>query len=321
MNTATTTSYGKTVECEPSVAEISKGVGGTGEGPVSITAEVPVGAGGLSPGTTYHFRLVAGSEHGTNESQDETFTTLGPKFEQQSVSDVASTSATFDASVDPNGFSTSVYFEYGPCPSLSACASSGYPSSTVAEAKPIGAGKTPVPIEQHVQDLSAGTVYHYRVVGASAIEAGKVEAFDGSENTFSTQTAGTFSLIDGRGWEMVSPPAKEGALVIWPGEPGMFQAAAGGGAFTYLTNVPTEPGCSLGIPTSSRCLSTRGANGWANSDLAAPHNGSVGQSDNAGQEYRFFNEELTTGIVQPFGAFLPCEQSQTPAAVSLRRCL
>ena len=55
-----TTSYGKTVACEPSVTEISKGLGGTDEGPVPVTAELPVGPGGLSPGTTLPFPLGCG---------------------------------------------------------------------------------------------------------------------------------------------------------------------------------------------------------------------------------------------------------------------
>ena len=181
-------------------------------------------------------------------------------------------------------------------------------------------------VSQHVQNLTAGTVYHYRVVASSEIEHGKTEMFDGPEESFTTQGGGggglganQFSLIDGRGWEMVSPPAKEGALVIWPGEAGMFQAAAAGGAFAYLTNVPTEAGVP-GYSNEQQLLSTRGAGvdgSWGTHDLAQPHNGSVGQSDNAGQEYRFFNEQLTTGIVQPYGAFQPCHNSEN----ALQPCL
>jgi hypothetical protein len=55
-------------------SETSKGNAGTGWGPVSA----PLGATGLQPGTTYHFRLVATNPEGTSYGGDETFTTAAP---------------------------------------------------------------------------------------------------------------------------------------------------------------------------------------------------------------------------------------------------
>ncbi len=59
-----TTVYGAMVACEQTI--------GGAEG-VPVTASV----GGLTPGTTYHFRLVVGSSNGTGYGTDETFTTAG----------------------------------------------------------------------------------------------------------------------------------------------------------------------------------------------------------------------------------------------------
>jgi hypothetical protein len=297
------TELDKTVSCEPEV------VAGE-EGEFAVEAKL----GELTSGTTYYFKLQAtNTEPGngeTNTGEDEKveqFTTKGPQFiaESLSVADVASTSATFNASVDPNGADTSAYFEYGACSSLSACATAGYEGHSPAQA--IGSGDGAIPIEAHVQGLQAGSAYHYRVVGVSEIEPGKVEDFDGIESgTFSTQAPGAFSLIDGRAWEMVSPPQKEGALIQGPGPPwGITQAADTGDAFTFLTNVPTEAGVA-GYANSQQVFSTRTSAGWVSKDLSTPHNGSVSASVEAGQEYRFFNEDLTEGILQPFGAFQPC---------------
>jgi hypothetical protein len=297
------TELSKTVSCEPKV------VAGE-EGEFAVEAKL----GELTSGTTYYYKLEAtNTEPGngeTNTGEDEKvekFTTSGPEFVKgsRSVSDVASTSATFSASVDPNGADTSIYFEYGACSSLSACATAGYEGHSPAQA--IGSGDGAIPIEAHVQGLQAGSAYHYRVVGVSEIEPGKVEDFDGKESgTFSTQAPGTFSLIDGRAWEMVSPPQKEGALIQAPGPPwGITQAADTGDAFTFLTNVPTEAGVA-GYANSQQVFSTRTSAGWVSKDLSTPHNGSVSASVEAGQEYRFFNEDLTEGILQPFGAFQPC---------------
>jgi hypothetical protein len=290
-------------KCEPEV------VAGT-EGEFAVRATV----GGLRFGTTYYYKLQATNTKNeqTNlgeEEQVESFTTLGPNYGAVSVADVSSSSATFDAPVNPDGAPTSVFFEYGRCASLSTCASSAYEASTPAEA--IGSGTSPVPVEQHVQGLTAGSVYHYRVAATSEIAPGEVNVFVGFEaGLFTTQSVGTSSLIDGRGYEMVSPPGKQGSLVQGPGEPwGITQAADTGEAFTFLTNFPTEAGVA-GYSNAQQVLSSRTSAGWVSKDLASPHNGAVSGSLNAGQEYRFFNEELTEGVLQPFGAFEPCHDSE-----------
>ncbi len=109
---------------------------------------------------------------------------------------------------------------------------------------------------------------------------------------------------------MVSPAQKQGAFIEPDGLPGIVnQAAASGGAMTYLTNVPTEEGVP-GFTNLEQVLSTRGPDGWSSKDLDGPHNGATGQSEENGFEYRFFSEDLSQGIVQPFGAFLPCHSSE-----------
>jgi hypothetical protein len=258
---------------------------------------------GLAPDTKYYFVLQATNAHGENAGEASLpleFVTTGPGVEREAVSDASAEAATLNASVDPNGAATSVYFEYG------LDTGAGYGSVVPAAPVALGSGSGAVAVSEHVQGLAAGTLYHYRLTAVSVLE-GKPVVFHGVDQTFRTQTLGGFALIDGRGWEMVSPARKEGALIEAPGEPGMFQAAAGGQALTYLANVPTEDGV-LGYSNLQQVFSTRAPDGgWSSEDLAAAHNGAVGGSDNAGQEYRFFNEDGSLGVVQPFGVFLPCE--------------
>ena len=70
----TSESYGSSIACAsvPSEAET----------PVPVSAPVT----GLAPETTYHFRIVAGSEGGTSYGSDQTFTTLGAAPPTASIS-------------------------------------------------------------------------------------------------------------------------------------------------------------------------------------------------------------------------------------------
>ena len=69
----------------------------------------------------------------------------------------------------------------------------------------------------HLGGLSPGTEYHYRVVAVSEVEVtpGVVEVHDflGADEVFTTQGPAASWLPDGRTYEMVSPPVKDGALI------------------------------------------------------------------------------------------------------------
>ena len=84
----------------------------------------------------------------------------------------------------------------------------------------------------------------------------------------------------------------------------MIQAAADGERFAFLTDFPTESE-PRGTGPGTQVLSTRTSGGWGSRDLALPHAGPSGQSIAEGNEYRFFSEDLSLAVVQPFGAFDP----------------
>ena len=205
----TSTSYGSRGECSTN--------------PGSGSAEVPVSADltGLLPDTTYHFRLRAANRNDESEQPnpgtDETFSTPGPGIEETSISDVASTSATLNATIDPNKALTTYHFEYDTREYKEGEGPHGV-SVPVPDVS-IGSGEAPVRVPEHVlQGLAASTLYHYRVVAVSELEVGggtKAVTFDGPDQTFTTQhSGGEFVLPDGRRYEMVTPPQKEGASVL-----------------------------------------------------------------------------------------------------------
>ena len=70
---------------------------------------------GLLPGTIYHYRLDATNPNGSVLGADQTFTTLFPPPDAAttSASAVALNAGTMNGIVDPNGASSSTWFEYG----------------------------------------------------------------------------------------------------------------------------------------------------------------------------------------------------------------
>jgi hypothetical protein len=303
----TSPSFGQVAPCSSSVPD--------GESPVPVQATVT----GLQPDTTYYYRLQATNANGTNPgevSQNREFTTRGPGIREESVSNVASGSVTLDATIDPHGSPTSYYFQYG--------ATAAYGSSVpVAPGMGIGSGEGGEDVSQHVQDgLSVATTYHYRVVAVSEIEGGRVEAFVGPDRTFTTQSAGGGSVLgDGRGWELVTPPEKRGAQFYAIGqysdEGAVIQASANGDAMTWISDDPTEAE-PKGYSNLLQGFSARGPAGWVSRDIAISHPEATGVSIGAGEEYRFFSEDLSQGLVQPF-VYVPAlsaESSEQTAYVS-----
>jgi DNA-binding beta-propeller fold protein YncE len=252
-----------------------------------------------------------------------------PRVLEESVSGVSAESAKLEASVDPHGASTEYFFEYGRCASsLSSCASSGYEHRVPEPEGQAGAGYEREAVSAQPQGLAAGANYHFRVVAHNGLNmhgAKEEEEVLGKERTFTTEPVGAFALLDGRAYELVSPPAKHGATIFPPSEgQEAVQAAAGGGAFTFLTTAPTESQ-PQGFTNFTQVLSTRvggtlpggtqspgagSSSSWESKDIGIPHLEATGQEVGQGMEYRVFSEELSEAIVQPFGGFVPCTSEQ-----------
>jgi phospholipase C len=135
---------------------------GAGTAPVEASAV----AASLSPTTTYHFRLVAANSGGTSTGPELMFTTssMAPTAETLPATGLAQTSATLNATVNPNGANVSeCLFEYGP--------TSSYGKSVPCSTAP-GSGKSPVAVSGQVSSLSPGTAYHFRILARSAVGTG-----------------------------------------------------------------------------------------------------------------------------------------------------
>jgi len=127
--------------------------------PFSASTGVTAEATGLSPFTTYRYRLVAvGSSEMVSEGDLEAVTpTQGtaPGIEETSSSDITPTAVSLSAKIDPNLAATIYRFQYG--------TDTTYGSQTLAS-EPIGEDNTEHPVKVEVAGLEPGVTYHYRAI-------------------------------------------------------------------------------------------------------------------------------------------------------------
>jgi len=165
-STTVTFEYGPTTGYG-SVASVQDSVEGTEEHAVQVHLT------GLSPDTTYHFRIVATNQAGTTQGADQTFTTAQdtPLATTLDATEIGPFSATLRASVNPRGHATKVEFEYGTTEDY----------GTLIEAEAALTGDADVVVTWAIAELSANTSYHFRVVATSS--AGTVR---GQDQVFTT---------------------------------------------------------------------------------------------------------------------------------------
>jgi hypothetical protein len=270
------------------VAPCTAKVEAEGQVPVSVTLA------GLEPDTTYYYRLEATNANGINEGearQDLQFKTPGPGLRGEWASEASSTSVTFGATIDPDGAPTSYYFQYGKSSEYEA-------EAPLAPGSQIGSGET-VTVSQHVQGLSVGAVYHYRVVVLSELEVkpGVFErvAFPGPDQQVTTQGAGSALVLpDDRQWELVSPREKRGGLIAGLPVP-LIQASAAGNAIMYDSSAPPE-GPVEGYDLKSQLLSIRGPGGWSTQNVSLRHTRATGINSH---DYSLVSEDLSLGLIAP----------------------
>ncbi len=153
--------------------------GDAGQGLNWQNESTPIG--GLQPGTTYHFRIVATNEDGTEEGKDGEFTTPGPvEAVTAPPSGITEEEAHLNGTVNPRGYEAKYYFRYG----------TGTNYSMTTPESSAGAGKTPMPVSATVT-APPGTTYHYRLVATS----GGVTS-EGEERTVMTLDTPPSMVVD-----------------------------------------------------------------------------------------------------------------------------
>jgi hypothetical protein len=156
----TTTSYGTSTP--------DQSLPGSSGGASAVFADISA----LSPGTTYHFRLVATCTAGTINAGDQTFSTPAPPVVTTgAATGVTASGATLGGTVNPNGQDTTFHFEYG--------TSTSYGTSTADQS--ISAGSGAQSVAAVISGLVPNTTYHFRL---DATSVGGTT--NGSDATFTT---------------------------------------------------------------------------------------------------------------------------------------
>ncbi len=153
--------YGETTDLGTATAFQSAGSGNN-----SVNASVSLS--GLTPLTKYYFRLNAQNQFGTVNGAIVSFTTQGPKASgapsanTNSASAITTSTATLRGKVNPNGDTTTVWFEYSEDSLLGSILGAG------TQRQMIGSGTATLDVSADITGLVPNTKYFYRVVASNS---------------------------------------------------------------------------------------------------------------------------------------------------------
>lgn len=178
-----TLAYGQSAPCVPAP-------------PYAGATAVSAGLSGLTPSTTYHFRLAAKNPPTAPRTRsvpgvsgDGIFITEGhPTVDAQSTSNIERYSATLQATINPHGFDSEFKFEYVDEKHFqeSGFSSPATKSTTFSE---LGGGLKLRNVNQNIANLEINTTYRYRAVAINSRGQGV-----GATQTFTTLPSATIGL-------------------------------------------------------------------------------------------------------------------------------
>lgn len=148
-------------------------VGLTGKNDIQVSADLI----SLAPNTTYYYRLSANNVKGSVQGEDKTFKTAvitrAPVVTTGPPRDITASSAIIGGTVNPNGMTTTYYFEYGLTPAFG--------GKIPLTPQAAGGGTGAVTVTAPLAGLNANTTYYYRLVAVNSDGASS-----GANMTFKT---------------------------------------------------------------------------------------------------------------------------------------
>jgi hypothetical protein len=256
-------------------------------GPVTGATSLSFQLTGLTPVTTYHYRVVAVNAVGRSFGEDVSVkTTTTAPLVREFVTEVHSDQAVLNAEISPGGLATTYHFEYGTSP----CSAGGC-ARVPATDPAIGQGGGFVSVSAAALGLTPATSYYFRTVatnsgGTTSPEivfstfrsTPKIE--DACPNALARQQTGAALLLDCRAYELVSAADTGGYDVESDLVPGQtpyagFPTASGAGASRLLYGIHEGGVPGTDNPTDTGVdpyVATRGEDGWTTAYVGIPAN-------------------------------------------------
>ena len=125
------------------------------------TQSVSAPLSGLTPATTYYFRVVAGNAEGESQGTIREFTTtLSPTVTTNAATFNSATSAVLKGGANPNGYPTTAWFEYGTDPTMTTYSSTS-PAQNLGSGSAVVAFNATIPVGLY-------QTYYFRAVAQSS---------------------------------------------------------------------------------------------------------------------------------------------------------
>jgi hypothetical protein len=227
-----------------------------GTKPVAITITIT----GLTPGTTYHYRLNASNSAGAASGADRALTTTGHPpagVVTGGAVNVGKTAATPTGVINPEGATTTWVIQYG---LTAAYGVQNFPGT-------LAGVTTPVPVSAALTGLAPATLFHYRIVafhGSAVVSAGADATFftEPSKRPVPRMTAHTSPGRDKRSpFAYTTSGSLSGAGFI-----PAAQRCTGNVGVRFFNGrrqlafvvAPVQPTCKFSVSASFRRLHSRG---------------------------------------------------------------
>jgi hypothetical protein len=238
----------------------------------SAPAEVTAHPAGLTPGTTYRFRVAVGNANGEVHGLWKTFTTTAsPTITSFRSFGVTGSGAALIARIKPNGAATTYRFEYGR--TINYGSSAPIPPGTIESELSVVHE-----VEARIGGLEPGAIYHFRVVAENAsgttVSADQTFSFHPPEcpNQTVREQTGSTNLPDCRAYEVVSAP-NAGDSVLFPAMGPNTGRANSPSRLAYDTWGGVVPNSGDAANTAGDMyVATRTSEGWITKYIGLPGN-------------------------------------------------
>jgi uncharacterized protein (TIGR02145 family) len=201
---------------------------------------------GLTPNTKYYIKAYAYNEAGIGYGDEISFTTSGraPEATTQAATHLTGSSATLNATVNPNWLATTVTFDYG--------TTSSYGTTVIADQNLVAGGSDTL-VNSIITGLLPETTYHFRVKAVNNL--GTVV---GEELIFTTLSINQISDIEGNVYNTIQIGTqlwmKENLMVTKYRDGSLIPSAAdvtrwsgfSSGAYCWMNNDPVSYAITYG---------------------------------------------------------------------------